>query len=163
MSLCVEIQKRLGDFQLDVQFEAHQEPLALLGASGCGKSVTLRCIAGILTPDTGKIVLDGAVLYDSTAHINLPPQRRNVGYLFQQYALFPNMTVRQNIAAAVRNRGRRAAEVTEKLRRFRLEEVADRRPAQLSGGQQQRTALARILASEPGMILLDEPFSALDG
>ena len=128
MSLCVEIQKRLGNFQLDVQFEAHQEPLALLGASGCGKSVTLRCIAGILTPDTGKIVLDGAVLYDSTAHINLPPQRRNVGYLFQQYALFPNMTVRQNIAAAVRNRGRRAAEVTEKLRRFRLEEVADRRP-----------------------------------
>ena len=163
MSLFVEIEKQLGNFHLNVRFQAETETLALLGASGCGKSVTLRCIAGILTPDTGKIVLDGAVLYDSTAHINLPPQRRNVGYLFQQYALFPNMTVRQNIAAAVRNRGRRAAEVTEKLRRFRLEEVADRRPAQLSGGQQQRTALARILASEPGMILLDEPFSALDG
>ena len=162
MALSVDIRKSMGDFQLEAQFEAEQETLALLGASGCGKSVTLRCIAGILTPDEGKIVLDGVTLFDSAAKINLPPQKRQVGYLFQQYALFPNMTVRQNIAAAVRDKQRRKAVTEEKLRQFRLEEVADKRPGQISGGQQQRTALARILASEPKAILLDEPFSALD-
>ena len=162
MALSVDIEKQLGDFTLSVRFEAENECLALLGASGCGKSVTLRCIAGILTPDKGKIVLDGVTLFDSTAQIDLPPQKRQVGYLFQQYALFPNMTVRQNIAAAVRDKQRRKAVTEEKLRQFRLEEVADKRPSQISGGQQQRTALARILASEPKTILLDEPFSALD-
>ena len=162
MALSVEIEKQLGDFRLEVQFQAEDETLALLGASGCGKSVTLKCIAGILTPDAGRIALDGVTLYDSAAKINLPPQKRRVGYLFQQYALFPNMTVRQNIAAAVRDRSRRQADVAEKLRQFQLEAVADQRPAQLSGGQQQRCALARILASEPRAILLDEPFSALD-
>ena len=162
MALSVDIRKKLGNFDLNVQFEARQEHLALLGASGCGKSVTLRCIAGILTPDEGKILLDGVTLFDSAARINLPPQKRQVGYLFQQYALFPNMSVRQNIAAAVREASRRKTVTDEKLRQFRLEEVADQKPAQLSGGQQQRTALARILASEPKVILLDEPFSALD-
>ena len=162
MALSVDIEKRLGDFTLSVRFQAENERLALLGASGCGKSVTLRCIAGILTPDRGRIVLDGVTLFDSAAKINLPPQKRNVGYLFQQYALFPNMTVRQNIAAAVGDRQRRRAVTEEKLRQFRLEDVADKRPSQLSGGQQQRTALARILASKPKAILLDEPFSALD-
>ena len=162
MALSVDIRKKMGDFQLEVRFEVEQETLALLGASGCGKSVTLRCVAGILTPDEGKIVLDGVTLFDSAAKINLPPQKRNVGYIFQQYALFPNMTVRQNIAAAVRDKQRRKAVAEEKLRQFRLEEVADKRPNQISGGQQQRTALARILASEPKAILLDEPFSALD-
>ncbi len=162
MSLVVDIQKQLGDFRLEVQFEAENEPLALLGASGCGKSVTLRCVSGILRPDEGKIVLDGVTLYDSAARICLPPQKRQVGYLFQQYALFPNMTVRQNIAVAVRDRQRREAVVAERLRQFQLENVADQRPGQISGGQQQRTALARILSSEPRAILLDEPFSALD-
>ena len=162
MALSVDIEKQLGDFTLSVRFEAENECLALLGASGCGKSVTLRCIAGILTPNKGKIVLDGVTLFDSTAQIDLPPQKRQVGYLFQQYALFPNMTVRQNIAAAVRDKQRRKAVTEEKLRQFRLEEVADKRPCQISGGQQQQTALARILASEPKTILLDEPFSALD-
>lgn len=162
MALSLKIQKRLGDFHLAVQFEAGDETLALLGASGCGKSVTLRCIAGIMTPDEGKIVLDGVTLYDSAAGINLPPQRRRVGYLFQQYALFPNMTVRQNIAAVIRDRSAKEARTRELLRRFRLEEVAALRPGQLSGGQQQRTALARILAAEPRAILLDEPLSALD-
>ena len=162
MALFVDIRNRMGRFQLDVRFQAEQETLALLGASGCGKSVTLRCIAGILSPDEGKIVLDGVTLFDSAAQIDLPPQRRQVGYLFQQYALFPNMTTRQNIAVAVRDRRQREAIVAEALRRFQLEGVADQRPWQLSGGQQQRCALARILAAEPKAILLDEPFSALD-
>ena len=162
MALSVDIQKQLGGFRLQIQFEAEEERLALLGASGCGKSVTLRCIAGVMTPDEGKIVLDGITLFDSAAKISLPPQRRRVGYLFQQCALFPNMTVRQNIAAAVRDRGKRERVSSELLRRFQLERVADQRPGQLSGGQQQRTALARILASEPQAILLDEPLSALD-
>ena len=162
MALSVDIRKKMGDFQVEVRFEAEHETLALLGASGCGKSVTLRCIAGILTPDEGKIVLDGVTLFDSAAHINLPPQKRQVGYLFQQYALFPNMTVRQNIAEAVRDKRKRTEVMEEKIRQFRLEDVADKRPGQISGGQQQRTALARILASEPKVILLDEPFSALD-
>ena len=107
MALSVEIRKQLGDFQLEVRFDAEDETLALLGASGCGKSVTLKCVAGTLTPDEGHIELDGVTLYDSAARINLPPQRRHVGYLFQNYALFPNMTVRQNIAAGAKDRGRR--------------------------------------------------------
>ena len=162
MALSVDIRTKMGDFQLEVRFEAENECLALLGASGCGKSVTLRCIAGILTPDEGKIVLDGVTLFDSADKINLPPQKRQVGYLFQQYALFPNMTVRQNIAAAVRDKRQQKDVTEEKLRQFRLGEVANKRPGQISGGQQQRTALARILVSEPKAILLDEPFSALD-
>lgn len=162
MSLTVRIRKQLGAFQLQADFTAENEALALLGASGCGKSVTLRCIAGILRPDEGVIQLDGQTLYDSAANIDLPPQKRQVGYLFQQYALFPNMTVRQNIAVAVRDKARRGAVTQEKLRQFRLEEVAGQKPQQLSGGQQQRAALARILASSPRAILLDEPFSALD-
>ena len=162
MALSVDIRKRLGNFHLEVQFEADNERLALLGASGCGKSVTLRCIAGILSPDEGRIVLDGVTLFDSAARVDLPPQKRQVGYLFQQYALFPNMTVRQNIAVAVRDRANRRAVTAEKLRQFQLEDVSDKKPWQISGGQQQRTALARILASEPKSILLDEPFSALD-
>ena len=162
MSLTVEIQKKLGSFQLDVQLDTDDHPLALLGASGCGKSLTLRCIAGTLTPDRGKIVLNGQTLFDSAANINLPPQKRRIGYLFQQYALFPTMTVRQNIASAVPDRKRRHEETDRRLRQFRLEALADLRPYQLSGGQQQRTALARIFASDPHAILLDEPLSALD-
>lgn len=162
MPLTVDIEKRLGDFHLRVQFEAEMERLALLGASGCGKSVTLRCIAGIMRPDEGKIVLDGVTLFDSALKIDLPPQRRQIGYLFQQYALFPHMTVAQNIAAAVRKREKRAETVDGLLRRFQLGSVSELRPGQLSGGQQQRAALARILASEPRGLLLDEPFSALD-
>ena len=163
MSLQVDIRKQLGDFCLSARFTAENgEPLALLGASGCGKSVTLRCLAGILKPDEGHIELDGQVLFDSAARTDLPPQQRHVGYLFQQYALFPNMIVSQNIAVAVPDKARRPAVTAELLRRFQLEEVASLRPRQISGGQQQRAALARILASEPKAILLDEPFAALD-
>lgn len=165
MSLVVDIEKKLGSFTLRSKFETGSGTMALLGASGCGKSVTLKCIAGILTPDRGQIILDGETLFDSEKHINLPPQKRRIGYLFQQYALFPNMTVLQNIRCGIRSgsRAEKRRRAEEKLRRFRLEGLEKKYPAQLSGGQQQRTALARILASEPRAILLDEPFSALDG
>ena len=165
MSLVVDIEKKLGSFLLRSKFETGSGTMALLGASGCGKSVTLKCIAGIMTPDKGRIVLDGETLFDSEKHIDLTPQRRQVGYLFQQYALFPNMTVLQNIQCGIRSgsRGEKQQRASEQLRRFRLEGLEKKYPAQLSGGQQQRVALARILASEPRAILLDEPFSALDG
>ena len=164
MALSVQIEKWLGDFHLNAAFETEGETLALLGASGCGKSMTLKCIAGIVRPDRGRIVLNDRVLFDSEQGINLPPQKRRVGYLFQQYALFPHMTVEENIAVGLRTKDRaaRKAAVAEKVKTFRLEGLEKLRPSQLSGGQQQRTAFARILASEPEVLLLDEPFSALD-
>ena len=162
MALSVDIKKQLGDFQLAVNFTTDNETLGLLGASGCGKSVTLRCIAGIMTPDEGHIELNGKVFFDSNKKINLPPQRRHVGFLFQQYALFPNMSVVQNIGSAIRNKSRKAEITAQLIDTFQLQNIALNRPAQLSGGQQQRAALARILASEPELLLLDEPFSALD-
>lgn len=165
MSLIVDIEKRLGDFSLKVAFESGNETLALLGASGCGKSMTLKCIAGVEKPDRGHIELDGVTLFDSARGIDLPPQKRGVPLLFQNYALFPNMTVRKNILTGARARGDRAARQSmaeQLMERFGLSELAERYPAQLSGGQQQRTALARILASKPQALLLDEPFSALD-
>ncbi len=162
MGLRVDIEKRLGAFHLQVSFEADEGVLALLGASGCGKSMTLKCIAGIEKPDRGHIELDGRTLFDSEKKINLPPQKRHVGYLFQQYALFPNMTVRQNIAAGLRNRENRDAVVDDAIRAMHLRGLENKRPHQLSGGQQQRVALARILVNEPELLLLDEPFSALD-
>ena len=164
MSLILDIEKKLGSFTLRSKFETDKGTMALLGASGCGKSVTLKCIAGIMTPDKGRIVLDGETLFDSEKRIDLTPQQRRVGYLFQQYALFPNMTVAQNIQCGIRtgSRAEKQQHAAEQLRRFRLEGLEKKYPAQLSGGQQQRVALARILASEPRAILLDEPFSALD-
>ncbi len=165
MSLLVDIEKRLGSFHLKVAFEAQNEVLALLGASGCGKSMTLRCIAGIVTPDRGKIILDGITLFDSEKRINLPPQKRKVGLLFQNYALFPNMTVLENLQAGCRRNGNKVEskkKIQEIMAVFELTALGNQLPHQLSGGQQQRTALARILLSEPNILLLDEPFSALD-
>ena len=166
MELSVYLEKQLRDFNLQVDFTVKDEVFALLGASGCGKSMTLKCIAGIERPDEGHIELDGRVLFDSEKKINLPPQERRVGYLFQNYALFPNMTVRQNILCGLRrekDREARERKLREMLRLMRLEGLEKHRPAQLSGGQQQRVALARILVSDPQLLLLDEPFSALDG
>jgi len=162
MGLLVDIKKTLGAFRLEVSFHAEREILALLGASGCGKSMTLKCIAGIETPDEGHIELDGRVLFDSGKKINLTPQKRRVGYLFQQYALFPNMTVAQNIACGVRDKSRCKEVVAGKLSSLQLDGMEEKYPRQLSGGQLQRVALARILANEPELLLLDEPFSALD-
>lgn len=165
MSVYAEIDKRLGEFRLRVKIEAGDETLALLGASGCGKSMTLKCIAGIERPDRGKIVVDGATLFDSEKRINLAPQARKTGFLFQNYALFPNMTALQNLRAGARrdaDKKRGERRVREALDAFALRPLADRYPSQLSGGEQQRVALARILLSEPRILLLDEPFSALD-
>lgn len=161
MALIVDIRKKTGAFSLDVSFEVKGGVHALLGGSGSGKSMTLKCIAGILTPDEGHISLDGKVLYDSKSRINLSPQKRNVGYMFQDYALFPTMTVLRNVMEAMgRRRDRKKAE--DLLRRFHVLELADRLPGRLSGGQKQRVAMARIAAQDPLLVLLDEPFSALD-
>ena len=165
MSLEVNITKKLDGFTLHANFAARSTATAILGASGCGKSMTLRCIAGIVKPDAGHIVLDGRVLFDSAQHIDLPPQQRGVGLLFQNYALFPNMTVEQNVLCglkAEKDKAARKARCAEMLQAMRLESLAKRYPAQLSGGQQQRTALARILVGRPKILMLDEPFSALD-
>ena len=165
MSLEVEIEKRFAGFTLRAQFTAQDTATAILGASGCGKSMTLRCIAGIVKPDKGRIVLDGVPLFDSEKKIDLPPQKRGVGLLFQNYALFPNMTVEQNILCGLHaepDRAKRRAACAEMIRALRLEGLEKRLPAALSGGQQQRVALARILAAKPRILMLDEPFSALD-
>ena len=165
MSVFVDIEKNLGSFRLKVKFSAGDEVLALLGASGCGKSLTLRCIAGIEKPDRGRIEVDGVTLFDSERHINLSPQERRTGLMFQNYALFPNMTVLGNIrAGAMREKDKAVREQSVKnmMDMFGLTELAGRLPSQLSGGQQQRVALARILVSAPRILLLDEPFSALD-
>ena len=165
MALTVDIRKRLGDFSLEVSFTAEEGRITgLLGASGCGKSLTLRCIAGVETPDEGHIELNGRVLFDSAGGIDLSPRRRQVGCLFQSLALFPHMTAAQNIAAGAPRlpRPARRQAVAEQLRLFRLEDQARLRPGQLSGGQRQRCALARILIGSPAALLLDEPFSALD-
>ena len=165
MSLEVNITKKLDGFTLHANFTARSTATAILGASGCGKSMTLRCIAGIVKPDAGRIVLGGRVLFDSAQHIDLPPQQRGVGLLFQNYALFPNMTVEQNVLCglkAEKDKAARKARCAEMLQAMRLESLAKRYPAQLSGGQQQRTALARILVGRPKILMLDEPFSALD-
>lgn len=171
MSLQVEIEKKLNDKVLSVSFdtEGKQGITGILGASGCGKSMTLKCIAGIETPDRGKIVLNGRVLFDSGKKINLRVQDRHVGYLFQNYALFPNMTVEKNIAAGFQYRPgqKMSAEEIKKqtadyMELLHVTELKSSYPGKLSGGQQQRVALARILASDPEVLMLDEPFSALD-
>lgn len=158
MALYVDIEKRYGDFCLRVCFETQREMFAILGASGCGKSLTLKCIAGIEKPDTGVIKLDGEVLFDAGKKVNVPARKRNIGYLFQDYALFPHMTVFQNILCGAKDKKR----AQEYVGRFFLEGKEALYPAQLSGGQKQRAALARMLAQNPRFVLFDEPFSALD-
>lgn len=165
MSLEVNIRKSFSTFSLDVEFEAGDETLGFLGASGCGKSLTMRCIAGIDTPDEGRIVVNGQVFFDSDQKINLKPQERKTALLFQNYMLFPNLTVADNVGAGIGKgvtRSERGNLVAAELKRFGLESFGSRYPAQLSGGQQQRVALARMLAARPGILMLDEPFSALD-
>lgn len=161
MSLFVDIEKKLDHMTLRAQFEVSEKVFSLFGASGSGKSMILKCIAGIETPDYGKIVLNDRVLFDSENRINLKPQLRKVGYAFQHFALFPNLTVEQNIGIAVAKRERRKT-VAENMELFCLNGLEKVYPQRLSGGQKQRVSLARMFASKPEAILLDEPFSALD-
>lgn len=179
--LSADIRKKLREFELQVQFTcpacrgrasdasdgSGSSCLGILGPSGCGKSMTLKSIAGIVEPDSGSIILDGRELFNSSRKVNLKPQKRRVGYLFQNYALFPNMTVEENILTGLKA-GKRYGEaqqkkrVSEMMERFRLSGLEKRYPAQLSGGQQQRVGLARALAAGPSLMLLDEPFGAID-
>lgn len=160
----VQIYKKLAEFDLDISFQVNDNILGLMGASGSGKSMTLKCIAGIETPDQGRIVLNNRVLFDSEKKINVPIQKRNVGYMFQSYALFPNMDVYENISVGLRARKVKDVDIVVQkvMQQFRIFELASRYPKQLSGGQRQRVALARLMAYEPDVLLLDEPFSALD-
>jgi molybdate transport system ATP-binding protein len=172
MGVELQIRKtlRAGDrlFELDIAFASDSDRIVLYGPSGSGKSLTLKAMAGLMTPDAGHIRLDGRTLFDAARRINLRAQERNVAYLFQDYALFPHLTVAQNIAFGLArgcfNLRRPAAHpaVRKWIDAFELQAVAGHHPAQISGGQRQRVALARALASEPDILLLDEPFSALD-
>ena len=165
MAVSIDIEKDFKGLSLRVKFDSTCATMGILGASGSGKSITLRCIAGIETPDRGRIVVNGRTIFDSDQKINLKPQQRRIGYLFQNYALFPTMTVKENIACGYRgkNKQERDKKVQDYITRYHLEGLEDHLPSQLSGGQQQRVALARMMTGEPEMILLDEPFSALDG
>jgi len=162
--LVCNISKNVSGFSLDVNIIAKSGATALMGASGSGKSMTLRCIAGISKPDKGRIELNGVVLFDSEKKINLPPQKRNTGFLFQDYALFPNMTVRQNIMTGVKDKtGHEKQTIAEELAEtFHITPHLNKHPSQLSGGEKQRCALARIFAGSPDILMLDEPFAALD-
>ncbi|HEY9782969.1 MAG TPA: molybdate ABC transporter permease subunit [Leptolyngbyaceae cyanobacterium] len=164
-ALSVDIQKQVADFKLEVCFSSNDRPLGLLGASGAGKSMVLRCIAGIETPDNGCIVLNGRVLFDSQRGINIPVRDRRIGFLFQNYALFPHLTVEQNIAFGLPKKTSKTKikqQIEAQLAAVQLQEYSHKYPPELSGGQQQRVALARALVSQPEALLLDEPFSALD-
>ncbi len=163
MSLSVELEKKFKGFHLHVAFENREGSLGILGGSGMGKSMTLKMIAGLMKPDAGKVIVNGRTVYDSAAGIDIPTRDRHIGYLFQQYALFPTMTVAENIGIAMKGKGKgRKAAIDQLLEQFSLQDLGGRMPSELSGGQQQRVALARIVASRPGLLLLDEPFSALD-
>jgi len=162
--LAVSLRARLAGFELDVDWEIGDELAVLFGPSGAGKSLTLRMIAGLTRPGRGRIVAGGRVLLDTAAGIDLPPQQRSVGFVFQDLALFPHMSVEENVGYGghglpAGERGERAASL---IRRFGLDGLQRRRPGEISGGQRQRVALARAMLRRPSLLLLDEPFSALD-
>ena len=172
MNMHVTIRKHIvtadRQFALDIDFDSDSRRIAMFGPSGAGKSLTLRAIAGLLAPDSGRIVLNGRALFDSETGVDVRPQERRVAYLFQDYALFPHLTVAQNIAFGLsrgwRNPARRALppEAARWVDAFGLREIVNQYPSQISGGQKQRVALARALVAQPDIVLLDEPFSALD-
>jgi molybdate transport system permease protein len=164
VTLEVQIEKKLADFTLDVAFRATETPLSILGASGAGKSMLLRCIAGLERPNRGRITLQDRTLFDSTQRVAIPARERRIGMLFQHYALFPHRTVVQNIAFGLHDlpRDEQSARTAALVSRTHLAGLEQRYPRELSGGEQQRAALARALAIQPEALLLDEPLSALD-
>ena len=172
MKWSVAIRRKMSDathtFDLDVSFSSAAKRLVLLGPSGAGKTLTLKAIAGLLRPDAGTIAFDGETLFDGAHAVDVPSRERRLGYVFQEYALFPHLTVRQNVSFGLdkgwRNPGRRSVDPAAErwLDALEIGALGDRFPDQLSGGQRQRTALARALAAEPRALLLDEPFAALD-
>lgn len=164
MSLYINIEKSLSTFNLNVNFEHDKGILGFLGASGSGKSMSLKCISGLITPSKGKIILNDKTFFDSEKKINITPQKRKVGYLFQNYALFPNMNIIENIQAGISNLTvkEKTSLCKDYIERLGLSGLEKHYPWQLSGGQQQRVALARALITSPDILLLDEPFSALD-
>ena len=162
--LDVRIVKRLAGFTLDVHWTAGDGVAVLFGPSGAGKSLTLACLAGLVRPDAGRIVVDGHVVFDAAAGVDVPPQERRVGYVFQGLALFPHLTVAGNVGFGLRHRPRheRERKTAEVIERLGLQGLGERRPSEISGGQRQRVALGRALAIDPALLLLDEPLSALD-
>jgi len=160
--LIVRYKARLDNFVLDIDLSAAAGILALLGPSGCGKTTTLNFIAGLLKPTEGLCSLGKSIYFDSNNNIDLPPQKRSLGYVFQKALLFPHLTVAQNIQIGIHKKPRADQEnrLQHLLQLLHLEELKNRKPSQLSGGQEQRVALARALAPEPRLLLLDEPFSA---
>ncbi len=162
--LRIRIEKQLSNFRLEADLSLGAEILVLFGPSGAGKTQTLNAVAGLMTPDRGEIVFDGTTLFrreDGEKTINLPARMRRIGYVFQHYALFPHLTALQNVAYPLKEPGKKARAV-DLLRQMHIEDLADRYPHELSGGQQQRVAIARALAADSKVLLLDEPFSALD-
>jgi molybdate transport system ATP-binding protein len=162
--IAIDVSKRFPGFTLEVSWRARARVTGLFGPSGAGKTATLDCLAGLSRPERGRIVVNDRVLFDSAAGIDLPPRQRRLGYVFQGYALFPHLTAAENVAYGLHDRPReeRRRRTAEVLERLGLGALARRRPAELSGGQRQRVALGRALAPEPALLLLDEPFSALD-
>ncbi|KWZ91655.1 ABC transporter, ATP-binding protein [Anaerococcus hydrogenalis] len=160
----VDIKKNFENFKLDAKFTNENGILGILGASGSGKSLTLKAIAGIIKPDYGKIILNGRILFDKDKKINIPTKDRKVAYLFQDYALFPNMTVYENVKTGLRvKNGNFEKIIDKKLEELHIDHIKNKHPDMISGGEKQRAALARILVNEPEILLLDEPYSAIDG
>ncbi len=164
MTLAVRVEKRLADFTLDIDFETSSGVTILFGESGSGKTTLLRCVAGVTRPDTGRIAIDQRILFDSHRQVDVSPPRRRVGFVFQQLALFPHLTARENIAYGIEHLASddRAARIEAIARSFRIAHLLDRRPVAISGGERQRVGLARSLVGDPEILLLDEPLSALD-
>jgi len=171
MNTYFKFRKKLDHFSIDIEYEFEKGVLAIQGESGAGKTSILDCISGLQKPDSGKIVIDGFLVYDSNEKIDIPTRSRNIGYLFQNYALFPNMTVHQNITYGIKNR----PEYKDKMKReelisyseyimktFGIDHLKRKYPGSISGGEKQRVALSRAIVTKPKLLLLDEPFSALD-